>query len=282
MMRLSRWWREPVVHFVVLGVGVFALYQSVAPSSASKRIVLSASVVDGLRRDHLRRTGAAPTEGEEQALIDQFVDNEVLYREALAMGLDRGDIIVRRRLVQKMEFLTEDADPIAEPTDAELTAYRDAHAERYTLPPRVSLTHVFVSLDRHGSAAEAVAGELRQRILAGANPADLGDPFVRGGEARQRSEAELAGAYGASLAAHVMTLPVATWSQPIQSSYGFHLVRVTERTAGGLAPLADVRATVARDWRAEHQREASRMAIDRLRRRYSVEVERPAETIAQR
>ncbi|HUI26773.1 MAG TPA: peptidylprolyl isomerase [Candidatus Kryptonia bacterium] len=280
MTLLRRWSREPLVHFVALGMALFAFHRWVAPTATPKRIELSESMVDGLRRDYLRRTGALPTEAEERALVDQFIDNEVLYREALAMGLDRGDIIVRRRLIQKMEFLTEDEESVAAPTDAELTAYRDAHAERYTLPERVSVEQVFVSVDRHGRETEAVAAELHRRLVAGADPAGLGDPFVRGRAVTQRSESELAGVFGASFATQVMALPLGSWSPPLRSSYGWHLVRVNERVAGGMASLAEIRTTIVRDWRAQRRREASRAALDRLRRGYAIDIERPAEAIA--
>src|SRR5262245_9650785 len=137
--------REPVLHFAVLGAAIFAVYRAVAPPARpTTTIVLTEAMVDGLRQDYLRRTGTPPSPEEATALIDRFVDSEVLYREALALGLDRGDIIVRRRLVQKMEFLTEGLEPIDAPTDRELQAYLDAHAARYAQPARVALTHVFV------------------------------------------------------------------------------------------------------------------------------------------
>src|SRR6185295_8872661 len=110
-----------------------ALHRWVSPPPRGRQIVLSESIIHGLRQDHLRRNGALPTASEEAALVQRYIDNEVLYREALALGLDRGDIIVRRRLVQKMEFLTEGIDPIATPTDDELQGYLDAHSERYAV-----------------------------------------------------------------------------------------------------------------------------------------------------
>src|SRR5262249_4884420 len=153
-----------------------------------------------------------------------YIDNEVLYREALELGLDRGDIIVRRRLVQKMEFLTEGLDPVPEPTDTELQAYLDAHAEHYLQPDRVTLTHVFASNDRHGAATATLAEQWGEQLRAGADPATLGDPFLRGRELAAVSERDLAGILGNAFAAHVMQLPVGTWSAPIASSYGLHLV----------------------------------------------------------
>lgn len=270
--RVRRWLREPLLHFVVLGVALFALHRWVAPPGAGRRIVLSDEVIHGLRQDHLRRYGSLPNADEQTAIIQQFVDNEVLYREALALGLDRGDIVVRRRLVQKMEFLTEDLEPIPEPTDAVLQAYLDAHAEHYAIAARVALAHVFISTDRHADHAAADAGQLRQQLLAGADSTALGDPFLRGRDFASSTQAELSAVFGAAFAAQVMSLPVGSWSEPIRSSYGLHLVRVTAHADGHAPNLAEVRAAVRRDWQEERRAEVNRLALARLRQRYDIRI----------
>jgi peptidyl-prolyl cis-trans isomerase C len=280
---LRRWLREPLVHFVVLGVAVFAVHRWVAPPE-SRRIVLSAAMIDGLRQDHVRRYGTPPTADEEAALIQRFIDNEVLYREALALGLDRGDIVVRRRLVQKMEFLTEDSEPVPDPTDAELQAYLHAHAEQYSVPARITLTHVFIGTDRHGSRTAADAAQLRQQLVAGADPRGLGDPFLPGHEFVSKTPAELQAIFGPAFAEPVMALPLGEWSQPLASSYGLHLVRLRARSDGHQASLDEVRTEVSRDWRAERRDQANRLALARLRQRYDIQVAdtaRPGSALAQ-
>jgi len=271
--RLSRWLREPLVHFVALGVVVFAIHQWVAPTRPTNHIVISDAVLRGLRQEHLRQNGALPTPAEEAALIQRFVDNEILYREAIAEGLDRGDLIVRRRLVQKMEFVLEGEEPIPEPADAELQAYLDAHAVHYAVAERVGLTHVFVSTDQHGQDAERIATQLRAQLDAGTDPSGLGEPFLRGRDFPPHTERELAGIFGSPFAAQVMTLSAGTWSAPIRSSYGLHLVRVTERSAGRQPSLAEVRGAVQRDWQEERRTASNATALARLRRRYAVTVE---------
>jgi hypothetical protein len=271
--RLARWLREPLVHFVLLGAVVFAVHQWVAPPRLTNRIVVSDAIVRGLRDDQLRRTGKLPTPEEEAALIQRFVDNEILYREAIAEGLDRGDIIVRRRLVQKMEFVLEAEEPIAQPTDAELQAYMQAHAERYAIADRVSLTQVFVSTDQHGSDAERIAAALRTQLAAGTDPSSLGDPFLRGHTFPLHTERELAGIFGTAFAAQVVTLPAGSWSAPLRSSYGLHLVRVAERAAGRQPVLSEVRTAVLNDWQEEQRTAANATALARLRRRYDVSVD---------
>jgi peptidyl-prolyl cis-trans isomerase C len=275
MTLLRRGLKEPLVHFVVLGAALLALYHRVAPPPPSTRIVMSDSLIRGLRQDHLRRTGALPTAEEEAALVQRFIDDEVLYREALALGLDRGDIIVRRRLVQKMEFLTEGMAPLPEPTDAELQAYLDAHRTRYAVPARVALTHVFVSVDRHPDA-QPLADHLRAQLLAGADPSGLGDPFLRGHDLPLHAERDLAAIFGPSFAARVMSLPIGGWSVPLRSSYGWHVVRVTERGAEKQPALAEVRAAVRRDYEEERRAEANRTALDQLRQHYEIRTEAAA------
>lgn len=273
---LRRILREPLLHFAILGCALFWLWGRVAPSESTRVIVLSAADVEALRHDHRRRTGAEPTPAEDAALVDRFVDDEVLHREALALGLDRGDIIVRRRLLQKMEFLLEGLHPVPEPSDAELEAYRTEHADRYHAPARIGLTHVFVSRDRHGDTAMAEAERLRAALEHGADPADLGDPFLRGRELRAQSEQDLSGIFGPAFARVALELPLGAWSGPITSSYGLHLVRVSDRTAAETPPLARIRTVVLQDWTEERRLAALRQALADLQKTYDVRVERPA------
>ncbi len=271
--RLRRWRSEPVFHFLVLGAALFALHRLVAPPGVTRRIVLPEPVIRGLRQDHLRRYGTLPTASEEAALIQRFIDDEVLYREALALGLDRGDIIVRRRLVQKMEFLTEDMEPIPEPRDDELEAYLDAHLERYAVADRVALSQVFASNDHHPEDVSVRAARLRAQLVAGADPSRLGDPFLRGRDFPLKTERELGGIFGTAFAARIMSLPVGSWSEPIASTYGLHVVQVTQHAPARRPSLAEVRAAVRRDWQEEQRAAANRAALARLRQRYDIRVE---------
>jgi peptidyl-prolyl cis-trans isomerase C len=263
---------------MALGAALFGLHRWVAPSAPSRHIVVSAALIQGLRQDYLRRNGRLPTAAEEDGLVDRYVDDEVRYREALVLGLDRGDVIVRRRMVQKMQYLTEDTEPVPPPTEAELQAYVDAHPARYAVPERVSLTHVFAANERRGDAATTVAAAWQAALAAGAAPTALGDPFLRGQEFTLASEDELAGVFGPEFAAAVMALPVGQWSAPLRSSYGVHVVRLSERRGGTPASLAGVRDRVMRDWQEERREALDRAALARLRARYDLRIERPPDS----
>jgi len=245
----------------------------VAPPRASQEIVVAPDTVAGMREDFKRRTGRMPSATDEKSMIEAYVADEILVREALALGLDRGDVVVRRRLMQKMEFLLENTEPVPDPTDAELEAFVAAHSDRYATPARVTFTHVFVSSERAGANTDAVAAGLRDRLDAGADPAALGDPFLRGRELRLHSQSEIAGIFGPQFAAAVMQLPENVWSQPIRSTFGAHVVRVTEKKPGTAPALATMRQRVERDWKDERRQELNREARARLRQRYVVTVE---------
>jgi len=265
--------REPLVHVLLLGAVLVLLHRRFSPPPAGEQIVVSADALSGLRQDFRRRAGHLPTPEEEQGIVGRYVDDEVLVREGLALGLDRGDIIVRRRLIQKMEFLLESTEPLAAPTDADLQATLEAHPERYATPERVSLTQVFVSRERHGERAAADAATLHQALENGADPATLGDPFLHDRRLVLRTRDEVAGQLGDELAGRILTLPIDTWSEPLPSPFGLHVVRVTERRPAEVASLASVRDQVLSDWRTEQRRTLDRAARERLRSRYVVKVE---------
>jgi hypothetical protein len=266
---LGRLVREPLVHFAAGGLLIFALHARVAARPADDRVVVSAAFSEALAREHAQRTGRAPTAEEARALVDRFVDEEVLTREAVVLGLDRGDPIVRRRLAQKMGFLAE-GDAAREPEETDLAGYLAAHADRYRSPPRVSFRHVFLGREKSGDA-ERLLAELR----GGARPDALGEPFLRGAHFAARAPAEVEAVFGAAFAAALAGAPEGSWSGPFASSYGTHLVFVEERTPGAPAALAEARARVRQDLLDERREAAQREQLRRLRARYRVEIEAP-------
>lgn len=260
--------REPLLHFLILGGALFAIDHAMRGDETQRpaQVVLSEGFVEGLRIEHQQRTGSPPSD--DDAMIAAYLREEALYRQALALGLDANDPIVRRRMVQKMEFLLRSGAAIETPTDAQLQRYLESHRERFEAAERVSFTHVFFSRERR-TTAEADAHALRAELDPATERAeDRGDPFLHGYVIRARSVPEIARTFGDELAAAVRRAEVGVWSGPHAGDYGWHLVRVHERLPGGLPPLREVHARVARAW-AEDQRDealerATRALVDQL------------------
>lgn len=282
---LRRLLREPVLHFVLLGGVLFALYGLTrGGGEPTGRIVVRGEDVARLAATWRMQWGRPPTQAELDGLIDAHVRDEILYREALALGLDRNDTIVRRRMVQKMEFLGEDLAATREPSDAELERFLAQHADRYREPATIDFSHVFFSRDRRGERAVADARaalpDLRGSNGDAAAARGAGDPFLLRNDYSARSRQDVRELFGAEFAGAVFALEPGEWQGPVESAYGFHLVRVGARTEPRLPALSEIRARVAGDWRAEHREAAKRAFYDQLRRRYDVVVEGDARGVA--
>lgn len=276
---MARLLREPLLHFLGLGAALFVLFDAVGGTRARApdQIVVGASDVALLAEGFARTWQRPPTRDELAGLVADHVDEEILYREALALGLDRDDTIVRRRLRQKLEFLLEAEAPIGEPGEEDLARHLAVHRERFEEAPRASLRQVYVSVDRRGGAARSDA----ERLLAELRVSDdgwerAGDPLSLAPEHADLGEAELASRFGAEFAARVFTLPIGRWEGPIASGYGLHLVRVSWRSAARLPPLAEVREDVLRDWQSTRRAEVNARRLAELRERYDVQIEWPA------
>ena len=264
--------RNPLVHFVALGTILFAGYGLLRGSSldADRRIEVNAQQVERLTQMFVAQWKRPPTISELDALIDGFVREEVLYREALAMGLDRDDTVVRRRLAQKIEFLADDLATRSEPLPEELERFLEENLDRYELPGRISFSHIYFSIDRRGESAEgdALAG-LRQ-VRDGASPDEHGDPFMLQRDYPSRTEREVAELFGSEFAASLFALDRGEWRGPIASSYGLHLVYVRERTPSQVPVLADVSERVKNDLLSERRRTANEALVETLKERYEI------------
>ena len=279
MGTLQKVLREPLLHFVVLGAGLFVLFGVIGGSAEERpdRIVVSAAKVENLAELFKRTWRRPPTQEELDGLIEDHVKEEILYREALALGLERDDIVIRRRLRQKMEFISEDVARPAEPTEDELQAFLAEHADRFRKPSRVSFAQVYLSPDRRGEDAWSDAERLLVALDTGrSDPAEAGDPFLLEQDYRELAAQDVERLFGGAFAAQVAELPVGRWSGPVESGYGLHLVLVRERIAARLPDLAEVRDAVANEWDAVRREEANRAFYEALRARYEVTVERPA------
>jgi hypothetical protein len=211
-----------------------------------------------------------------RGLVNDHLREEVLHREALALGLDRDDTIVRRRMAQKMEFLTQDIAAAAEPDDAALRKYFEEHAARYAKAARVSFRHVYFNRERRGARMETDVREALAALAQGANEEMFGDPFLREHEFTAAAESDVSAALGHEFAAQVLTLPAGEWHGPVASSYGAHLVRVSERAAPQPVAFEAVREAVMRDFAEDRRQTANRDFVERLKARYQITVDEAA------
>jgi len=278
-VRRSRLLREPLFHFLVLGALIFGLYQWIgAPgaTAAGGDIVVTEGRIRNLTETFARTWQRPPTAQERNGLIEDYVREEVLYREGVALGLDRDDTIIRRRLRQKLEFLFEDAASAAEPTDAELAEYLAKNADSYRVETQLTFTQVFLDpskrRDQLDTDAAALLDVLRTRGDK-VNPATLGDSLMLEPRYEQVAESDIARLFGTDFEAALRDQPVGEWVGPLKSGYGAHLVRIESRTPGRMAQLAEVRDEVARDWAEQRRREALEAQYQALRSRYRVRIE---------
>lgn len=277
--RLQRLLREPLLHFMAIAAVLFAVNAVVNPSilrPSGNEIIVTEGRIRQLAESFQLVSGRMPDARELEALVDDFVIEEAAYREALAMGLDVDDTVVRRRLRQKLEFLLEDVSAVDEPTDSELTEFMETHLDRYAAPQRLSLQQVLASADKRGDDAPSDAAAMLARLRAGAAPETLGDESLLPAAVPLTSREGLASIYGDAFAEAVFSASEDTWFGPVASPFGYHLVQITGRSEPKTPSLEMVGERVRADWidvRRQSIREEQRQ---RLLGRYDIRVEWPA------
>ena len=270
--------KEPLAHFLVLGGLIFAGHGLLDRDGARApgRIVVSQGQLESMRVGFTRTWHRPPTPEEWEGLIRDRVREEVYCREAMALGLDRDDTIIRRRLRQKMEFISEDIAARTQPTEAELGAYLAAHPESFRVEPRFTFSHVYLNPEKHGeNLARDAARLLAQLRQAGAraDAPELGDPFLLEHRFASVPASDVEKQFGKGFASKLAGIPPGEWQGPVESGYGVHLVLVSERAEGGLPALADVREAVRREWDSGRRQEANEKFYQGLLKGYTVTVE---------
>jgi len=276
--QLRRLLGEPLLHFLLAGLFLFfahgLLNANAEPDGGSRRIELTEGDLRQLTLGWLAQGRPAPTSAQLRSLVESRVREEILYREALALGLDRDDTIVRRRLAQKMEFLSEDVSAVHEPGGEALRAWFDAHSERFALPARASFRHLYFSPDRRGPRARDDAVLALRGLTAppsGSQPAVApGDAFMFQDHYGDRPVEELAALFGTSFAEELLRLPVGSWQGPVRSGYGWHLVWLESTTAARVPSFETVEPEVREAWVEEQRSAARKRAFEALRARYEV------------
>ena len=274
---MRRWLTEPLLHFLLLGLAIFGTYRVLGddeqpPSS----IVVTEGIVNGQIESFSRTWLRPPTPQEVDELVREYVREEVYYREGIALGLDRDDTVIRRRLKQKLEFVAEAAGLATEPTDDDLRAFLEQRRDAYRTDARLSFMHVFLSAERRGDAVEQDATRVLdtlQSTTATVDPATLGDPTMLESQFEDVPLRDVAAQFGAEFAERVAHLPIGQWQGPIESGYGLHLVLVGARTDGRSPELGEIRDALRRDWLNERRFAANEAYYQSLLQRYTVTIE---------
>jgi len=271
--------REPLLQFLALGAALFAIYGLAGKRAADapEKIVVSASQVTNLGDAFVRTWRRPPNEEELNGLIDDYIRDEVFYREGRAAGLDRDDAIIRRRVRQKMEFLANEMS-VSEPSEAELAAFLASHPERFRAEDQLTFRQLFLSATKRAETIDSDSKQLAG-VLARADEAvdatALGDAFLLGEEFRDVSPTKLTSIFGESFAKQLSVMEKGRWQGPISSSFGQHFVFISERAPGNLPPLDAIRRVVLREWENARRLETEQKLYASLRSRYEIVVEQP-------
>jgi hypothetical protein len=272
--------REPLLHFLLIGIGMFVLYSLMrsGDSGAPREIVITEARVEALADSFATTWMRPPTADEIKGLVDDFIAEEIYYREAIAIGLDQDDTVVRRRLRQKMEFISDAAAAAVEPTDAQLRDYLAKHPEKFVSPAALTFQQVYFSAERRGEATTRQAEQLLVELQAGRgieNVEEAGDPTLLPRAMQSASPQDVANAFGSEFAAQLEEAPVGQWAGLLQSGFGLHLVKVDRREAGSLPTLEQIRPIVLREWQSAQRSQSNQKFLSDLRAQYEVRIEGP-------
>jgi len=281
MTFVKRLLREPVFHFVLLGALLFAYYEWTGGGGpGSRRITVTPGLVQHLAAGFYRTWQRPPTPAELKGLVDDHVKEEIATREAMAMGLDRDDAVIRRRLRQKLEFLTEDEAAQNPPTEAELRAWLEAHPESFARDAQVSFRQVYLNPGQGGPGGKGEAKRLLSRLRASGEDVDtrkLGDWTLLPAEVPLSQLRDIARDFGEVFANALDTLATHTWTGPVTSSFGVHFVYIRERVPGVRPTLDEVRPLVEREVTSERRKKKLDDQYQELLKKYDVVIDFPRE-----
>jgi PPIC-type PPIASE domain len=278
---MKRLLKEPLLHFLVLGAAIFAVYHWLPKRNNSEpgNIVITQGEIEYLATVFARSWQRPPTEEELAGLVRDRVREEIYCREALALGLDSDDVVIRRRLRQKMEFVSDDLAAQAEPSDADLNAYLQAHSDSFRLEQRLTFRQVYLNPEKHGENLARDAAQLLAQLNQAGKKVDVsavGDPSLLESTFKSVPASEIAGEFGEKFAAKVDELSPGRWQGPVESGYGLHLVFVEERIQGRVPELAEVRDAVRHEWANARRLESNDKFYQGLLKRYTVTIEQPS------
>jgi hypothetical protein len=275
---MTNWIKEPLLHFMLLGGMIFAAFAwfDENDGAGTSGITVSLRQQENLAKTFERTWQRPPSQPELEGLIVDYLRQEIAYRESQRMQLDRDDIVIRRRLRQKLEMLAEDIALLAPPTDVELQEFLDANPERFMLPTVLTIRQIYFNDDEDTAHAERVANDLLGQLTSDASGVDLdsaGDQSMLPPVLESVRATELNSLFGSGFSEAVTELALGGWGGPVRSGYGLHLVRVDERIDGYLPDLEEISSAVQRDWMSVRRTEAIDGLYDRLAENFTITIE---------
>ncbi|HEY6257924.1 MAG TPA: peptidyl-prolyl cis-trans isomerase [Xanthobacteraceae bacterium] len=270
--------REPLIHFLLLGAALFAVSGTLVKGTGSEpgKITVSQARIEHLATGFALTWLRAPTAEELEGLVRNYIREEIYYREAMAMGLDRDDTIIRRRLQQKLELVFQNMADLTQATDEELRVFLQDHPEKFRLERRFTFRQVFLSPEHHRESLAGDAADVLRQLKQTGESSDgstPGDPSLLENQFADVEADEVAKQFGEKFASALNDLPLGEWQGPLESTYGVHLVFVDERAQRRTPTLEEVRDAVRREWSNARQLESTQKFYDGLLKRYTVIIE---------
>ncbi|CAN7368072.1 peptidylprolyl isomerase [Mesorhizobium sp. LjNodule214] len=279
---LKRLLREPLAHFIILALAIFAVYGLLnrGGAQAPDRIIVTAPKIEQLTEVFGKTWQRPPTVEEFKGLVDDYVKEEINVREALALGLDKDDAVIRRRLSLKMGFMNASFVDAQSPASGELDAYLKAHPTKFEIEPMLAFEQVFVNPDQHGDKTGQDAASILNTLTENpaTDPTMLGDVSLLPAELPLTTKSSIGQTFGTDFAEALDKATPGQWTGPITSSFGLHVIKLSERRPGRLPALDEVRDDVAREWANDKRKEFEEHRLEELLKRYAVTIEYPAKS----
>ena len=276
--------KEPLVYFLLIAGAIFVFFEpspdaNFADPPQLQEIVVAEGQIEKQTSGFENLWQRSPSAEELEGMIHSYVREEVFYREALAMGLDRDDGVVRRRLSQKIQFISEGLGSLEEPTEQDLQAYLISNVDNYRLPPRFTFQHVYISTSKRDLTANNDAIALLKKLRTqDVDASKVGDVLMIKHRFDNETDRNIARVLGDEFLESLRTAPTGSWQGPISSGYGLHLVRIDERVDGEAPELLQVHNAVLRDWKSAQRKKANETAYNEMRNRYTVIVDTDSRT----
>jgi hypothetical protein len=272
--------REPLVHFVFIGSMIYVLYGLFATPEIDENvnsIVVSSGEIDVFKSSWKKRWNREPTTKELDGIIQQFIRETILYRQAINMGLDKNDMVIRRRLAQKMEFIVEDLATMLEPDEQTLQLWFNKHLNRFQESPRYTFTQIFFDPDKRGDATLEDANKIKSSLQAQTDPlaniSELSDSLMMQDYYPEKTPIEIRKQFGSGFTQSLLDLSPGEWHGPVLSGYGVHLVYIQTIIPAATPSFTSVRVQVKELWMEEQRELLNKKFYDKLANTYSIVIE---------